>query len=72
MSLLGLVRHMAEVEPQWFRQSMAGLDAPPLYRSAAEITTVAPARARPAPIALPIPLVDPLTRAVRPLRSMSM
>jgi uncharacterized damage-inducible protein DinB len=33
MSLLGLVRHMAEVERQWFRQSMAGLDVPPLYRS---------------------------------------
>jgi uncharacterized damage-inducible protein DinB len=28
MSLLGLVRHMAEVERSWFRIIMAGLDAP--------------------------------------------
>src|SRR6188472_3463804 len=34
MSLLGLVRHMAEVERGWFRRRMAGLDAPRLYSSA--------------------------------------
>ncbi len=28
MSLLGLVRHMAEVERHWFRRVMAGEDAP--------------------------------------------
>src|SRR6266508_4281435 len=28
LSLLGLVRHMAEVERIWFRQRMAGQDAP--------------------------------------------
>jgi len=33
MSLLGLVRHMADVERQWFRRVMAGADAPPLYWS---------------------------------------
>ena len=33
MSLLGLVRHMAEVERGWFRRRMAGLDAPRLYSS---------------------------------------
>src|SRR3954469_8249676 len=33
MSLLGLVRHMAEVERSWFRRRMAGLDAPRLYSS---------------------------------------
>ncbi|HEX5595423.1 MAG TPA: DinB family protein [Micromonosporaceae bacterium] len=33
LSLLGLVRHMAEVERRWFRVRMAGLDAPPLYYS---------------------------------------
>lgn len=33
MSLLGLVRHMAEVERGWFRREMAGLDMPSLYRS---------------------------------------
>jgi uncharacterized damage-inducible protein DinB len=31
LSLIGLVRHMAEVERSWFRRRMAGLDAPPLY-----------------------------------------
>jgi uncharacterized damage-inducible protein DinB len=31
MSLLGLVRHMAEVERSWFRRRMAGLDAPHLF-----------------------------------------
>jgi uncharacterized damage-inducible protein DinB len=31
MSLLGLVRHMAEVERNWFRRVMAGEQAPPLY-----------------------------------------
>jgi uncharacterized damage-inducible protein DinB len=31
MSLLGLVRHMADVERNWFRRVMAGEDAPPLY-----------------------------------------
>ena len=29
MSLLGLVRHMAEVERSWFRRRLAGEDAPP-------------------------------------------
>ncbi|MDX6325931.1 MAG: hypothetical protein QOK15_2285 [Nocardioidaceae bacterium] len=33
MSLLGLVRHMAEVERSWFRRRMAGLDAPHLFSS---------------------------------------
>ena len=31
MSLLGLVRHMADVERHWFRRVMAGENAPPLY-----------------------------------------
>jgi uncharacterized damage-inducible protein DinB len=31
LSLLGLVRHMAEVERAWFRRRLAGLDAPRLY-----------------------------------------
>lgn len=31
LSLLGLVRHMAEVERGWFRRTMAGEDAPPWY-----------------------------------------
>ena len=30
MSLLGLIRHMAEVERNWFRRVMAQADAPPL------------------------------------------
>ncbi|MBO0829959.1 MAG: DinB family protein [Streptosporangiales bacterium] len=36
MSLLGLVRHMAEVERNWFRREMARQDAPPLYYTAAD------------------------------------
>jgi len=31
LSLLGLVRHMAEVERGWFRRAMAGQDAPPRF-----------------------------------------
>ncbi|HEU0101279.1 MAG TPA: DUF664 domain-containing protein [Mycobacteriales bacterium] len=33
MSLLGLLRHMADVERGWFRRRFAGLDAPERYRS---------------------------------------
>ena len=33
MSLLGLVRHMADVERHWFRRVLAQADAPPLYWS---------------------------------------
>ena len=33
MSLLGLIRHMADVERHWFRRVMAQSDAPPLYWS---------------------------------------
>src|SRR5215471_21718067 len=33
LSLLGLVRHMAEVERNWFRRALAHEDAPPHYRS---------------------------------------
>jgi uncharacterized damage-inducible protein DinB len=36
MSLLGLLRHMAEVERSWFRRFMAGQDAPPLFTSDAD------------------------------------
>ena len=36
LSLLGLVRHMAEVERSWFRRTLAGEDAPPLYYSDAD------------------------------------
>jgi uncharacterized damage-inducible protein DinB len=31
LSLLGLVRHMAEVERSWFLRGLGGQDAPPLY-----------------------------------------
>jgi uncharacterized damage-inducible protein DinB len=33
MSLLGLIRHMADVERHWFRRVMAQSDAPPRYWS---------------------------------------
>ena len=39
MSLLGLVRHMAEVERHWFRRVMGGEDAPSRYRAAARKET---------------------------------
>jgi hypothetical protein len=31
LSLLGLIRHMTEVERTWFRRRLRGEDAPPLY-----------------------------------------
>jgi uncharacterized damage-inducible protein DinB len=31
LSLLGLVRHMTDVERGWFRRTLAGEDAPPLH-----------------------------------------
>ena len=36
MSLLGLVRHMAEVERGWFRRRFAGQNVPKRYQSEAE------------------------------------
>ena len=33
LTLLGLIRHMTEVERSWFRRRMAGEAAPPLYYS---------------------------------------
>ena len=35
LSLLGLVRHLADVERGWFRRRLAGQDAPSRYRSEA-------------------------------------
>jgi uncharacterized damage-inducible protein DinB len=49
MSLLGLVRHMTEVERGWFRQFVAGEDVPDVYTSDdtpdADFDDVDPARA---------------------------
>ena len=36
LSLLGLVRHLAEVERRWFRRVLAGQNPPALFSSAAE------------------------------------
>ena len=36
MSLLGLVRHLADVERSWFRRDMAGQEAPPLFYTKAD------------------------------------
>jgi uncharacterized damage-inducible protein DinB len=36
LSLLGLVRHLADVERRWFRRVSAGQDAPPLFSSPTE------------------------------------
>lgn len=33
MSLLGLIRHLADVERGWFRRDLAGEDAPPIFYS---------------------------------------
>jgi uncharacterized damage-inducible protein DinB len=33
LSLLGLVRHMSEVERNWFRRALEGATAPPIYYS---------------------------------------
>ena len=33
LTLLGLVRHLSEVERSWFQRTLAGQDAPPLYYS---------------------------------------
>ena len=36
MSLLGLVRHLAQVEQHWFQRVLQGRDVPRLYRSEAD------------------------------------
>jgi uncharacterized damage-inducible protein DinB len=36
LSLLGLVRHMADVERGWFRRTLAGEDAPRIYSQTGE------------------------------------
>jgi hypothetical protein len=36
LSLLGIVRHLADVERRWFRTVLAGQDAPPRFSSAAD------------------------------------
>lgn len=36
LSLLGLVRHLADMERRWFRQVLAGQDVPPRFSSAAD------------------------------------
>jgi uncharacterized damage-inducible protein DinB len=36
LSLLGLVRHLADVERRWFRRVLAGRDAPALFSSPAD------------------------------------
>ena len=35
LSLLGLIRHLADVERRWFRSVLAGQEAPPLFSSTA-------------------------------------
>ena len=36
LSLLGIVRHMAEVERSWFRRRFSGEDAPPIFYTEAD------------------------------------
>ena len=42
MTLLGIVRHMAQVERHWWRRRVAGLDVPSLYVDDDEWTRVDP------------------------------
>ena len=49
LTLLGLVRHMADVERNWFRRALAHEEAPPHYRSAQAPTL--------APLTMSIPLM---------------
>jgi Protein of unknown function (DUF664) len=35
LTLLGLIRHMADVERSWFRRALVGEDAPPIFYGAA-------------------------------------
>src|ERR687892_1123510 len=37
LSLLGLVRHLADVERGWFRRGVAGEDAPPIFYTEQDI-----------------------------------
>jgi uncharacterized damage-inducible protein DinB len=37
LSLLGLVRHLADVERSWFRRGVAGEDAPPIFYTEEEL-----------------------------------
>ena len=45
LTLLGIVRHMAQVERRWWRQRVAGDGVPDLYVDDEEWTALAPARA---------------------------
>ncbi|MFI1951500.1 DinB family protein [Streptomyces xinghaiensis] len=38
MTLLGLVRHLAEVERNWFRRILLGEDVPPVFGGAADLS----------------------------------
>jgi uncharacterized damage-inducible protein DinB len=38
LTLLGLVRHLAEVERNWFRRVLTGEDVPPIYDPKSETT----------------------------------
>src|SRR5712664_2195052 len=44
MSLLGLVRHLAEVERGWFRRRFAGFDVPKRYQADADPDATSPGR----------------------------
>jgi uncharacterized damage-inducible protein DinB len=44
LSLLGLVRHMAEVERTWFRRVLAGEDVPLIYASSGDFQAAYDAR----------------------------
>ena len=37
LTLLGLIRHMADVERSWFRRKLAGEDVPPCFRTTEDL-----------------------------------
>ena len=64
LSLLGLVRHMSEVERSWFRHRVAGEDVE-LPESAQLAESLAPSVTWSEPLAVPLPLAANLTITVQ-------
>jgi hypothetical protein len=59
MSLLGLVRHLAEVERSWMRRTMSALDAPRLYKTEVGVPIRVAGPPTAGPSALTITLASP-------------
>jgi hypothetical protein len=66
LTILGLVRHMTEVERIWFRRRIEGIDAPPIYYGDAHPDGDADGEFHPPPDAT---LADALVRLRREMES---